>query len=118
MILLAENLSELAPKIVSNPRIATVEIPLPDAETRSETIALLDSGMPENDRRRYAEMTAGLKLIQLSTILKPHKTPEIDLEERTEFISKLLGEGKDAQTRAHQLAQLTGPPETLRFKPT
>lgn len=107
IILLAENMSELAPKIVSNPRIATVEIPLPDMETRLETIALLDAEMPENDRRRYAEMTAGLKLIQLSTILKPHKTPEIDLNERTAFISKLLGTGEEAKTRAHQLAQLT-----------
>ncbi len=107
VILLAENLSELAPKIVSNPRIATVEIPLPDTETRFETIGLLDPAMPENDRRRYAEMTAGLKLIQLSTILKPHKAPEVDLEERTEFISKLLGTGEAVKTRAHQLAQLT-----------
>lgn len=107
IILLAENLSELAPKIVSNPRIATVEVPLPDAETRAKTIQLLDAEMPENDRRRYAEMTAGLKLIQLSSILKPHKAPEVDLQERTEFIAKLLGAGDDAQTRAHQLAQLT-----------
>ncbi|MEP6925893.1 MAG: AAA family ATPase, partial [Pyrinomonadaceae bacterium] len=107
VILLAENMSELAPKIVSNPRIATVEIPLPDMKTRSETIALLDAEMPENDRRRYAEMTAGLKLIQLSTILKPHKTPEIDLNERTEFIAKLLGTGEDVPTRSHQLALLT-----------
>jgi SpoVK/Ycf46/Vps4 family AAA+-type ATPase len=107
IILLAENLSELSPKIISNPRLSTIEIPLPDFETRLKTISLIDAEMPENDQRRYAEMTAGLKLIQINTILKPHKTPEVDLEERTEFIGKLLGTGESVPVRAAQLAQLT-----------
>lgn len=107
VILLAENLSELSPKLVSNPRIATVEVPLPDNETRQAAIKLIDAAMPENDVRRYAEMTAGLKLIQINSILKPNKTAEIDLGERAKFIEKVLGEGENVETRAHQLAQLT-----------
>jgi SpoVK/Ycf46/Vps4 family AAA+-type ATPase len=107
IILLTENLSELSPKIVSNPRVSVIEVPLPDTETRQKTISLIDSNMPENDRRRYAEVTAGLKLLQITSILKPHETPEVDLNERTQFIAGLLGGGEGAQARAHQLAQLT-----------
>ena len=34
VILIAENLTELAPKLVSNPKVAVVEVPMPDRETR------------------------------------------------------------------------------------
>lgn len=109
VILLTENLSELSPKIVSNPRIAVIEIPLPDTEVREKTIALIDEKMSEGDRHRYAEVTAGLKLLQITSILKPHEhgSPEIDINQRTEFITKLLGDGEDVKARAAQLAQMT-----------
>jgi hypothetical protein len=38
VVLLAENLSELHPKLVSNPRIATVHVPMPDQEARRGVI--------------------------------------------------------------------------------
>ncbi len=107
VILLAENLAELSPKIVSNPRIAVIEVPLPESEIRENTIALIDEKMPENDRRRYAEITAGLKLLQITSILKPHESNEVDLNERSEFIEKLLGDGAEVKARATQLAQMT-----------
>lgn len=107
IILLTENLSELSTKIISNPRVTTIEVPLPDAETRQKAIALIDEAMPARDRERYAENTAGLKLVQMTSILKPHKTPDVEIAERTDFIAKLLGDAADANTRAAQLAQLT-----------
>ncbi len=107
VVLLAENLAELSPKIVSNPRVVVIEIPLPDAETREKTIALIDEKMSENDRRRYAELTAGLKVLQITSILKPHETNEVDLNQRTHFIEKLLGDGEEIKARATQLAQMT-----------
>src|SRR5205809_959930 len=42
VILIAENLTELAPKIVSNPKVAVVEIPMPEHETRKAAAARAD----------------------------------------------------------------------------
>ena len=69
IILIAENIAELAPKIVSNPKISTIEIPMPDFETRKKVVELTDARLSEEDFRRYAEVTAGLKSIQISSIL-------------------------------------------------
>ena len=107
IILLTENLSELSPKIVSNPRVAAIEVPLPDEENRQKSIAFINPEMSDADERRYTEVTAGLKLLQINSILQPHKTPEINLEERTNFIAGLLGGSESVQQRARELAQLT-----------
>ena len=106
VILLAENLAELAPKIVANPRVATIDVELPDVATREKAIALLDAEMPATERQRYAEMTAGLKLLQISSILKPQQIAQINHEERREFIAGLLGGGETVQKRAAELAAL------------
>ncbi len=107
VILLTENLSELSPKIVANPRVAAIEVPLPDAETRKKAIALTDNSMSENSLNRYAEITAGLKLLQITSILTPHQTNGATIEERTNFIAGLLGGGEDTAHRAKELAALT-----------
>lgn len=107
VILLTENLSELSPKIVSNPRVVVIEVPLPEAETRRETIKLIDNSMTENALNRYAEITAGLKLLQITSILTPHQTNGVSVEERADFIAKLLGNVEHVENRSKELAQLT-----------
>ncbi len=107
IVLLTENLTELSPKIVSNPRIAVIEIPLPDSAQREHAVNLTDPQMSDADANRYAEMTAGLKLLQITSILKPFKTAEEDLKEREAFISGLLGGAENVAQRAHELAALT-----------
>lgn len=107
IILIAENIAELAPKIVSNPKISTIEIPMPDFETRKKVVELTDSRLSEEDFSRYAEVTAGLKSVQISSILTPPPQTEDDASDREEYISKLLGNSPDANERAHKLAALT-----------
>lgn len=107
IILIAENIAELAPKIVSNPKISTIEIPMPDFETRKKVVELTDSRLSEEDFTRYAEVTAGLKSVQISSILTPPPQAEDDANDREEYISKLLGNSPDANERAHKLATLT-----------
>ena len=51
IILIAENIAELAPKIVSNPKISTIEIPMPDFETRKKIVNLTDARLSEEDFR-------------------------------------------------------------------
>src|SRR5947199_9501030 len=42
VILIVENLTDLATKIVSNPKVAVVEIPMPDRDTRKATARQAD----------------------------------------------------------------------------
>lgn len=107
VILIAENIAELAPKIVSNPKISTIEIPMPDYETRKQIVRQTDPRLSEEDAARYAEVTAGLKSIQISSILLPPPQSEEDLLDREAFIETLLGNSTDARERAHKLAALT-----------
>ncbi len=107
VLLLAENLSEIASKIVSNPRVGVVEVPMPDRDTRRAVALLADSRLTDKEADHYAEVTAGLKAIQIATILAPPPAPVEEAAEREAFIAGILGPGPDAATRAHKLAALT-----------
>ncbi|HYX41121.1 MAG TPA: AAA family ATPase, partial [Pyrinomonadaceae bacterium] len=107
VLLIVENLPDLAPKIVSNPKVAVVEVPMPDRETRKSAAMLADARLTERDAERYADITAGLKAIQISSILTPPPPAEEESAERESFIVGLLGGGSDAAQRAHKLAALT-----------
>jgi ATP-dependent 26S proteasome regulatory subunit len=106
VILISENLTELAPKIVSNPKVAVVEIPMPDHETRKAAAHYADDRLSDKETERYAEITAGLKSIQILTILTPPPASEEEKREREQFIASILT-GPDAKDRAAKLAQLT-----------
>jgi len=107
VLLISENLTELAPKLISNPKVAVVEVPMPDHETRREAARLADTRLTEKDAERYAGVTAGLKSIQIASILTPQPAVEEELADREAFIAGLLGGGTDAAGRAHKLATLT-----------
>jgi transitional endoplasmic reticulum ATPase len=107
VILIAENLAELSPKLVSNPKVAVVDIPMPDRDTRKAAAALADPRLSEKETDRYAEITAGLKSIQILSILTPPPASETDTRDRETFIAGILGNGADVPERAHKLAQLT-----------
>ncbi|MEO8034437.1 MAG: AAA family ATPase, partial [Acidobacteriota bacterium] len=106
VILIAENLTELAPKLISNPKVSVVEVPMPDRETRRAAAAYADKKLSEKETGRYADITAGLKAIQIISILAPPPDSETEAAEREEFIAGLLG-GADAVQRAKKLAALT-----------
>ncbi|HKR15142.1 MAG TPA: hypothetical protein VJT15_23955, partial [Pyrinomonadaceae bacterium] len=107
VLLISENLTELAPKLISNPKVAVVEVPMPDVDTRREAARIADSRLTEKDAERYAGITAGLKSIQIASILTPQPAVEEEQADREAFIAGLLGGGADAAGRAHKLAALT-----------
>jgi transitional endoplasmic reticulum ATPase len=107
VILIAENLTDLAPKIVSNPKVATIAVPMPDLSTRSAVVRLSDPRLSDVDVKRYAELTAGLKAIQIASIAAPPPAAEDDADARERFIASLLAASSDAADRAHKLATLT-----------
>ena len=109
VLLLAENLSELHPKLVSNPKIATVRVPMPDEETRLRVIATCQPKAEPAYAKRLAAITAGLRAVQIQAILQPPPPAAAgDEEERAKLLESLLGAGaKDVKNRARQLATLT-----------
>ena len=107
VLLISENLAELAPKLISNPKVAVVEVPMPDREARRDAARFADQRLTDKDCERYAGMTAGLKAIQIASILAPQPAAEEALADRESFIAGLLGGGADAAGRAHKLAALT-----------
>ncbi|HNF96364.1 MAG TPA: AAA family ATPase, partial [Pseudomonadota bacterium] len=107
VFMLVENLSELHPKLVANPRVATVQIPIPEAEARQALLRHIRPDMPQDELEMMTEVTAGLKCIQIQGILAPHDVPSDDEAERTKYIAELLGGGAAAMERAQKLAQIT-----------
>jgi transitional endoplasmic reticulum ATPase len=107
ILLVAENLSDLAPKIVSNPKVAVVEVPMPDRATRKAVARIADPRLTEQAADRYAEVTAGLKAVQIASILTPPPASEAEAAQREAFIASILGPGPDVAARAKTLAAMT-----------
>jgi AAA+ superfamily predicted ATPase len=107
VLLIAENLTEVSPKLVSNPKVAVVEVPMPDRDARRAAARLADPRLDAKDVDRYAEVTAGLKAIQIAAILAPAPPAEEDLASREAYIAAVLGAAPGAAARAHKLATLT-----------
>jgi transitional endoplasmic reticulum ATPase len=111
VLLTLENLSELHPKIVSNPRVATVRVPMPSKEERAQLLRFLDPALGDEDIERLSEVTAGLKSIQIKAILAPPEAPSDDADERKRYLLELLSGGKpptkEVQERADKLSQIT-----------
>jgi SpoVK/Ycf46/Vps4 family AAA+-type ATPase len=107
VLLVAENLAELAPKLVSNPKVAVVDVPMPDREARRAAARIADPTLSDKDADRYAELTAGLKVVQIAAILAPPPAAEEDRAAREAFIAGILGSSPDAAERAAKLATLT-----------
>jgi transitional endoplasmic reticulum ATPase len=119
VLLLAENLSELHPKLVSNPKIATVRLAMPDEETRRRVVAVCQPDAEPAWRDRLAAITAGLRAVQMQAILQPAPAAQdaATEEDRVSFLKQLLGPppaggaaaaaGADLDARARKLAGLT-----------
>jgi len=107
ILVISENLSDLAPKIVSNPKVAVVDVPMPDRAARKAVARIADPRLTEQEADRYAEVTAGLKAVQIASILTPPPASESEAAEREAFISGILGPGPDVAARAKTLAGMT-----------
>jgi SpoVK/Ycf46/Vps4 family AAA+-type ATPase len=107
VLLTTESLAEISPKIVSNPKVGVVEIPMPDLEARRAAVRLADPRLADKDVDRYAEITAGLKAVQIVSILTPPPAEEDEAAEREAFIAGIIGVGPEVAARAHKLAALT-----------
>lgn len=108
IILIAESLTSLAPSLLSNPRIAAIELALPDEATRKAAVGMFGHELSENNAQRIAEQTAGLRLIQIESIVSDKARSEgLNEEDRRAFILELLGNVENATVRAAEFAKVT-----------
>ena len=107
VLLVTEQITQLSPKIVSNPRVAAIQVPLPDDEERAAIIRLLEPDATARDIDRLASKSAGLKTVQIRGILAPGEDAEEDFAERYELVRQVLGEAPDALKRAKKLTRMT-----------
>ena len=109
VVLVAEQLPMLAEKLVSNPRITAVEVPLPSHEDRARIIRRLEPDAADRDVERLASHSAGLKVVQIRGILLPGEDSQEDEREREKAILRQLpsSASKEAKTKARKLAHMT-----------
>jgi SpoVK/Ycf46/Vps4 family AAA+-type ATPase len=103
VLMVTEVLSELNPKIVSNPRVGAIKIPMPSLEERREVVKHVNPSLDATWVDRLADITAGLKAIQIAGILTPAPPAAEDADTRLRFIQSLI---KD-DARAKKLAAVT-----------
>ena len=107
VFLLVESLPELHPRLVSNPRVAAIEIPLPNHADRSAVIRQTDPAIDAAQVERLADHSAGLRAVQIAQMLTPHDAAELDDADRLALIRSMLGDSEDAAERAGKLAAIT-----------
>lgn len=110
VVAVVENLADLHPALVANPRVATVRVAMPGPAERRRVINFADPSLSPADVERLTELTAGLKAIQIASILTPPAAHEDDAE-RSRFVTHLLARGAaptaELRERAEKLAALT-----------
>jgi transitional endoplasmic reticulum ATPase len=103
VILLTDSPAELHQKIMSNPRVAAVKVPMPDRELRRQVVELSNRELDREWCEKLADLTAGLKAVQVNGILQAPPAAAEDVETRTRYIKSLIGDEK----RARKLASVT-----------
>ncbi len=88
ILLVTENLSELNSKIVSNPTTAILKIPMPDEDERRDAIRALSPHLDAAWIDRLAEITAGLKIVQIKALLSPETTDGGDRQQILNLVFK------------------------------
>jgi transitional endoplasmic reticulum ATPase len=107
VFLLTEALSEVNQRLVGNPVVAAVPVPMPNAEERSRVITKADPSLSVADVELLSQQSAGLRSVQIAALLTPRTSDAWDDSERQRFIVSLLGDSSDAAARAAKLASLT-----------
>jgi transitional endoplasmic reticulum ATPase len=107
VVLICASLSELHPSLNTNPRIAAIEVPLPDEAARLQLVAQSAPHMSPEQQALVAKHTAGLRLLEIDSIVAEQPAAGLSDEERKALALQLLGDAPDAQQRAAMYAGVT-----------
>jgi SpoVK/Ycf46/Vps4 family AAA+-type ATPase len=106
-ILITESLGAINPGLLSNPKVAAIEIPMPDLELRRRVIAFFAPKLSAHQVELFSERTGGLRTVQLASILASSEGQGLSEPERRALILQLLQGTPDADARATTLASIT-----------
>ena len=106
-ILITESLGALNPGLLSNPKVAAIEIPMPDLAQRKRVIAYFAPKLTEPQVTLFSERTGGLRTVQLASIVANSDGHGLSEPERRDMILQLLQGTPDADQRATTLAAIT-----------
>lgn len=110
--LITENLSELSERLVNNPYVASIEIPLPDAEERREFIEF-ESGHDDGSKlgslsvEGLAQNSAGLSLVNLKVLLSQGSGRGLDPAQFRKLKKVMI------ERECQGLVEFVEPPHTL-----
>jgi transitional endoplasmic reticulum ATPase len=106
-VLIAESLNAVNPGLLSNPKVAAIEVPMPDEAMRNLVIAFLAPKLTPRQVKLFAERTGGLRTVQLASILASTEGHGLDEAQRRALILQLLAGQSEAEQRASTLASIT-----------
>lgn len=106
-VLITESLNAINPTLLSNPKVAAIEIPMPDLAMRRQIIAFLAPKLSPHQITLFSERTGGLRTVQLASIMAGSEGHGLSEKERLELILPLLKGTADAEQRASTLATIT-----------
>ncbi len=107
VVLICASLAELHPSLNTNPRIAAIEVPLPDEAARAQLVAQSAPHMSATQQALVAKHTAGLRLLEIDSIVAERPAAGLPEAERKALALQLLGDAPDAQQRADMYAGVT-----------
>lgn len=107
IVMIAETISSLNQALLSNPKIAAIEIRVPDLQSRESAISFFAPKMSAEQVKKMSIQTAGLKLLQIKSIVAGDKPGGMTEAERKKLILELLRDEKDAEQRASKMTQIT-----------
>lgn len=107
VVLITESLGAINPGLLSNPKVAAIEIPMPDLPLRQKVIGFFAPKLSEHQVELFSERTSGLRTVQLANILAGSKGHGLSEAERRALIGKLLEGTPEAAARADTLATIT-----------
>jgi transitional endoplasmic reticulum ATPase len=107
VVLLCASLSEIHPSLNTNPRICAIEVAYPDEPARLQLVAQSAPHMAPAQQALVAKHTAGLRLLEIDSIVAERPAAGLPEAERKALALQLLGDAPDAQQRAEMYAGVT-----------
>ena len=107
VVLVCASLAEVHASLNTNPRVAAIEVALPDEAARAQLIAQSAPHMPAAQQALIAQHTAGLRLLEIDGIVAEQPAAGLSEAERKALALQLLGDAPDAAQRAEMYAGVT-----------
>lgn len=105
--IVVETLGALNQSLLANPKVAAIEVPMPDLQARVDVVRQLGPKLSEKQVRLYAERMAGLRAVQIESLMRASGNHSMSEPEREKLILQLLGSTPDAAERARRFAGIT-----------